>query len=284
MFNRLVKLFISLIFWWFESGIRCLLRILKIESGGTCVVLYYHVVDNNQRKQFARQMDCLIKNAEPISLDRVPVFKAGVRYVAITIDDGFLDSIENAVLELVKRNIPVTIFIPTGCLGSYAPWLKDDQAGDHGGFVMKADHIREFGRNKLVSFGSHCITHSNLLSLDEEEAKKEIYESKIQLEKILGEKVKTLSFPHGACNSQHVKWAKAAGYERVFSILPSLAFSRPYEFVTGRVRVDPTDWQIEFWLKFLGAYRWMPLASFLKRKATSFLLSAKSSISPSHSL
>jgi peptidoglycan/xylan/chitin deacetylase (PgdA/CDA1 family) len=271
MIKRLVKLCISLIFWFADSAIRSVLRILRIKFPGTCTVLYYHVVEGEQRKGFARQMDCLTKIASPISVDREPVLKAWVRYAAITFDDGFHESIGNAVPELFKRNIPVTIFIPTGCMGFNAPWLKDDQSPDHGGYVMNADQIRELGESELVSFGSHCITHSNLLFLSEQEAKREIFYSKLQLEKILGKKIRALSFPHGEFNPQHVEWARAAGYERVFSIVPSLAFCRSDEYVTGRVRVDPTDWYIEFWLKLLGAYRWGPLASSLKRKATSSL-------------
>jgi len=34
----------------------------------------------------------------------------------------------------------------------------------------------------------------------------------------------------------------------------------------GRVRVDPTDSPIEFRLKLLGAYRWLPLAFSWKRR------------------
>ncbi len=34
----------------------------------------------------------------------------------------------------------------------------------------------------------------------------------------------------------------------------------------GRVRVDPTDWPLEFHLKLMGAYRWLPMAIALKRR------------------
>jgi hypothetical protein len=40
---------------------------------------------------------------------------------------------------------------------------------------------------------------------------------------------------------------------------------QPDEFVTGRIDVQPTDWQIEFRLKVLGAYRWLPHAFAVKR-------------------
>jgi peptidoglycan/xylan/chitin deacetylase (PgdA/CDA1 family) len=94
----------------------------------------------------------------------------------------------------------------------------------------------------------------------------EIHQSKTCLESILGQEITLISFPHGSYNQQHVTMAREAGYERVFSILPSLAFSRSDEYVTGRVRVDPDDWMLEFRLKICGAYRWLPLA-FAAKKA-----------------
>jgi hypothetical protein len=52
----------------------------------------------------------------------------------------------------------------------------------------------------------------------------------------------------------------------VFTALPQWKISNASEFVTGRVRVDPTDWRLEFRLKLLGAYRWLPMAVEMKRR------------------
>jgi peptidoglycan/xylan/chitin deacetylase (PgdA/CDA1 family) len=118
-----------------------------------------------------------------------------------------------------------------------------------------------------VSLGSHCVTHANLLLLDEGEARKEIFQSKYFLENLLKKNIYTLSFPYGAYNQTHVELARQAGYKRVFSILPTLTSN---DYVTGRIRVDPTDWRIEFKLKLLGSYRWLPAAFSLKRKIYSY--------------
>jgi len=77
--------------------------------------------------------------------------------------------------------------------------------------------------------------------------------------------VTTFSFPYGAFNAQLVEWCRDAGYERVFTTLPVIASSEPEEFAVGRVSVEPTDWSLEFRLKVLGAYRWLPLAYKMKR-------------------
>ena len=59
-------------------------------------------------------------------------------------------------------------------------------------------------------------------------------------------------------NPRLVRECREAGYERVFTIAPSLGLREPDEFETGRVAVDPTDWPIEFRLK-LG--RSVPVAA-----------------------
>jgi hypothetical protein len=77
--------------------------------------------------------------------------------------------------------------------------------------------------------------------------------------------ISLFSFPYGECSEDLIEQCRSAGYERVFTNLPVLAFSQASEFVTGRVDVQPTDWPIEFRLKIAGAYRWLPYAFDLKR-------------------
>jgi hypothetical protein len=63
-----------------------------------------------------------------------------------------------------------------------------------------------------------------------------------------------------------VTWCREAGYQRVFSIEPTVTVTKSAEYVTGRVVADSTDWTLEFRLKVLGAYRWLPAAYRIKRK------------------
>jgi peptidoglycan/xylan/chitin deacetylase (PgdA/CDA1 family) len=204
-------------------------------------------------------MDAVASRTSPISVGDLSKIEAGKRYSAVTFDDGFEESLRNAMPELQKRKIPVMVFVPTGCLGLPAPWLNESQQRTEGGVVLRPDEIKELSQRNLVSFGSHCVSHRPLLTLNDRESKEEISQSKADLEKILGKQVETLSFPHGAFERRHADWARQAGYTRVFSINPELAFAQPNKFVTGRVRVDPTDWPVEFRLKLVGAYRWLPM-------------------------
>jgi len=271
MTKRLIKLWISLLFWAVEQATKFMLYAFGRKRHGTCVVLYYHVVKDEQHRRFARQMDDLVRLAKPISLEKSLNLEPGDHYAVVTFDDGFRESLHNALPELEKRDIPVMVFIPTGCLGLPAPWLGNEQQDTNGGIVISASEIRDLSRKDLVSFGSHCVTHRSLPTLTDQEAKEEISRSKSDLEDILGRKICTLSFPHGSFEQRHVDWAKQTGYGRVFSIHPVWAFAHSDEFVTGRVRVDPTDWPVEFRLKMCGAYRWIPFASHVKERIQGLL-------------
>ena len=96
-----------------------------------------------------------------------------------------------------------------------------------------------------------------MTSLSEEAATAELRKSRIDLEAILGRPVALFAFPYGRHNESLVRWCKEAGYQRVFTIQPKLAFSEAGEFVTGSCAVSPTDWPLEFKLKLLGAYQWL---------------------------
>ena len=266
--KRLASLLISLgflaIVWLWNLVLRCGGR----KDRGTCVILYYHEVRSEYRAHFARQMDILLRYAIPTRADhRVPL-SPGARYAAVTFDDGYLNVIENALPELESRKIPSTLFIVTEALGKSPPWLRDSPSSANAEKVMSTDQLRRLPSD-LVTVGSHTMTHPELPCLNEEDARRELSESRAKLEKILNKEVKLFSFPHGAFNAKLVEWCREAGYERVFTILPVLALSDPREFVTGRASVEPTDWPLEFCLKLLGAYRWLPLAFTLKRKILS---------------
>jgi peptidoglycan/xylan/chitin deacetylase (PgdA/CDA1 family) len=114
--------------------------------------------------------------------------------------------------------------------------------------------------------------------VEEEEARREIIDSRRTLESMLGHRVMEFSFPFGGFNERLVEVCREAGYERAYTTLPAFVSGQPGEFVVGRVRVDPTDWPLEFRLKLAGAYRWLPLVFSLKRRLVS--LAARLSIRP----
>jgi peptidoglycan/xylan/chitin deacetylase (PgdA/CDA1 family) len=266
--KRLVILLFSAVYFCFAALSRLLRRYLAQQRSGACIVLYYHAVRPEHRHLFARQMDTLLRVATPVRADRQEPLAPGVRSAAVTFDDGYRSVVENALPELEKRGIPCTMFIVTEALGKYPAWLEIPADPVSPEVAMSVDQLRSL-RPELVTVGSHTLTHPRLPSLAEDRARCELLESRTKLAELLNRPVNLFSFPYGAFNDSVIQLSRDAGYERVFTTLPTPAFSHPDEFVTGRVSVEPTDWPLEFRLKLLGAYCWLPRAFALKRRILS---------------
>jgi peptidoglycan/xylan/chitin deacetylase (PgdA/CDA1 family) len=262
---RLIKLSISLCYFvWTEAG-NAICSLMGNSPAGTCVVIHYHAVAPEERNRFARQMDILLLHAKPIAADHNEPLQPGQHHVAVTFDDGFMSAVENAVPELKQRKIPMAFFIPPGLLGTAPHWPGYGPAVGGDEIIATAECLRQLPSD-LITFGSHTMTHAWLPPLSDEEAKFQISDSRAELKKLLNRDIKLFSFPYGALNRRLVELCREAGYERVFSVLPAPAFTNPKEFVTGRIAVNPTDWKLEFRLKILGAYQWLPRVIAFKRK------------------
>jgi len=258
--KRLIKLAISLLVrGWdvYRSGMR---RLGSLQTEGTCVVLYYHGIGPTERESFARQMDEMLRLATPVPAGLKDPLTAGGHHCAVTFDDGFVSVIENALPELERRNIPSTVFVPTGSMGGRPAWITESSHPAHNEIVIAPSQLAALKARESVTIGSHSVSHSNFLKLDEVRVGTELSESKAVLENVLGEPVRLFSFPHGKCDARLVQMAKSAGYERVFTIEPGFALRHADELVSSRVSVAVDDWPLEFRLKVLGAYRWMAKA------------------------
>lgn len=266
--KRIVMLAASLVVFLVDSLRGLLQRALGTRLPPSCVVLYYHSIPRAQQARFARQMDCLLRRVEPVKVDHTSTLKDGVRYAAVTFDDGYEDVVHVALPVLAERKIPATIFVVTECLGQLPGWRHFSADFNGHEKLMSIEQLSNLPSG-LISVGSHTRSHPLLTALDEQAAKAELVESRSQLEKLLNRSITLFSFPYGAFDANLVKWCREAGYTRVFTILPVLALTEADEFVTGRVSVGPTDWHVEFILKLLGAYRWQPAAFAAKKKMLS---------------
>ncbi len=274
--KRLFVLGGSLLFFFCGRLRRFCLRLMGRQVSARCVVLQYHAIPEEQRKNFARQMDLVLRCATPVSADSRSPLAMAKNHVAITFDDGLTSFLENALPELEERKIPAVVFVVVGKLGTVPAWTRHSSDTPWTSVpstaskerMLTAEQVRELSGKVLI--GSHGLAHRKLTELDDAGVFDEVVESSRQLEALTGRKVTLFSFPYGAFSSSLLSRCKDAGYERVFTIEPELAFRNPEEFVTGRICVDPTDWPVEFRLKITGCYIWLPHAIAVKR----FLLRA----------
>lgn len=119
--------------------------------------------------------------------------------VAITFDDGTLDTIQNAFPVLKQMEFPATVFMITDNIGRPG-WLSEEDLRvlDAGG----------------VHIGSHTVHHAFLPDIDDrQQVLRELTGSKRALEDILGHPVTLFSYPAGGVTESIRELVKEAGYE-----------------------------------------------------------------------
>jgi len=270
MINRTIKLSISILYYCFYKIISSVLGLAGKKPPATFEVLYYHEIFSEHKELFASQVKDIVNITEPVGSGFNGQLSSGKHYIAVTFDDGFQCLLENAFPELELHKIPFTVFMPSAYIGKHPGWITDTNHPNHNETVMTSGQINSLPKN-LVTIGSHCVTHPNLNLLKESDAVKELMDSRTQLNEIIDAEVTLLAFPYGEYSKNIVEWAKKAGYERVFSGLPDPPFSDKFGLLTGRISVTPYDWPLEFRLKLMGAYKWLPIAVSVKSKILKML-------------
>jgi peptidoglycan/xylan/chitin deacetylase (PgdA/CDA1 family) len=264
--KRALKCGISLFVFATDETWKRLARAFGQGVKGKCVVLYYHSVPASERKLFAEQLDVVLRCTHVVrtdqNFDSKDDLNADKDYAAITFDDGFENFLTQALPELEMRKLPSTVFV-------IADGLSREFGSDvHAEKLLSLEQVRNLPTS-LVSIGSHTLTHPLLPQVEEGKARREIQDSRTKLEGMLSRKVTEFSFPFGGFSGKLVELCRETGYDRVYTTLPAFAFERHSDFVIGRVRVDPTDWPMEFRLKLAGAYRWLPMVFDFKRRIIS---------------
>jgi peptidoglycan/xylan/chitin deacetylase (PgdA/CDA1 family) len=214
------------------------------------ILLYHSIGLNNAQsnvnpKQFEIQMEYLRKNYNVVSLDKIIYFiKEGKslpkKPVAITFDDGYYNVYQNAYPILKKYKLPATIFITTGYVQKQMP-LNQVQLS-----MLSWDEIKEMSDNG-VTMGAHTITHPNLEQVDLETAKKEILESKQEIEANIGKKVKYFSSPFGKENKEIARLVKSIGFDYAFGQLSSRGYIQRGVnlLILNRTEIDS---RVSFWM------------------------------------
>ena len=269
--SRVVKLCIALLFSVFKSAQTAFFRVIGRPIPSNFVVLAYHSVKRAERERFARQMDQLLKLANPVHAD----FTAGKigwsqSYVAVTFDDGYQSVLENAIPILLEKRIPATIFVPTKYLGGRPTWITDEKHRNAREKLLSINDLKSLRKNGVL-IGSHSVTHRPLTQLSQAEAFAELIESREVLERILEEKVGLCALPYGSSSPDVLRLSRKAGYDRVFLGDPLCSSGNVAVHVVGRINVSPSDWPLEYRLKVRGAYQWLPLAIAAKKQIINFL-------------
>lgn len=267
MVIRLLKIFISVIYFLVKN---IEIYLFKTQSNQQCVVLYYHSVLNKDKERFIGQINYLSNKYCFVSLNSLNAISSKKKLISVTFDDGLSSILENALPELIKRKIPITVFIPSAKINCYPKWEQKRQEVYNDDRILNQVEIKELA-DQGIEIGSHTLHHTDLRNVTLQVAKEEYELSKSQLEEITGKKVVSFSFPYGSYNDELINQAFTCGYSFVYTTQPEVISCPTKRKIFGRVGVDPDDFLLEFKLKAAGAYSWLPIASRWKTNVKKLL-------------
>lgn len=207
-------------------------------------ILMYHYVEDGipnsklradlqvQTKNFKEQMDFLKSNGyETIKMEDLFMamyYKKPLppKPVIITFDDGYSDAYQIALPILKEKGMTGTFFIITGFFN------KID--------YLSQDNVIELA-NQGMEIGSHTQMHSDLSIVSQDKSQKEIFDSKKDLENLLGKKIYFFCFPSGKYNAETLEIVKTAGYLMAVSTKEGIVHSSNSPFETTRIRIRGED-------------------------------------------
>ena len=181
-------------------------------------------------KTFKQQIQYLVENRNIISIDEFyQKFKnktLNIDDVVITFDDGYKDNIKYALPILEKYNIPATFYICTGFIENTALDCREvaerveqgnqftsmrlyrrkqfirkkkiQSMKNNDGLFMNIDDLKYINNSPLFTIGAHTQNHTMLKKENIFIKLKEIYISKLKLQKWTKNKVNHFCYPYGS--------------------------------------------------------------------------------------
>lgn len=158
--------------------------------------------------------------------------------VALTLDDGYRDNYENAFPVIRQWKVPATIFLATEFVGGTNEWME--ARGMPRREMLTWGQVQEM-RTRGVDFGAHTVTHCRLDELSDEEAMREIGDSKKVLEARLGVDVGCFAYPYGRFSESTLGAVRRAGFRLACSTRSGFNRSDTEPLLLRRIEVFGTD-------------------------------------------
>ncbi len=239
------------------------------EQNPVKVLMYHRVVSDDVRldqyswnvtvSQLRRQLELLGKwgytciNFEDYTLHKQGKLNLPRKPVIMTFDDGYDEVHRNALPVMKEFGARATAFILGDRSIKSNTW--DVESGFDGATLMDESQILEL-KDAGFEIGSHSMTHPDLVRLSERRARKEIFQSKEDLEELVDAPVISFAYPFGSANGVMERLVKEAGYEYgcgVYSGPPRFAHDM---FNIRRIPITRKTNSVDFALKILTPYEY----------------------------
>jgi peptidoglycan/xylan/chitin deacetylase (PgdA/CDA1 family) len=184
--------------------------------------------------------------AEPASASRAPA-------VVVTFDDGYLDFKTTAFPIMQEFGVSATVFVSTGYIGR--PFIDGRPCMNENDIVALAD--------QGVEFGSHTVTHPQLLNVSRTQMRDELEQSRLAMTSILGHAVGSFSYPfrfpseQPAFTKELTAALAACGYRQ--GVTTTIGVTRPADppYFQRRLPINDCDDDALFNAKLDGQYDWV---------------------------
>ena len=238
-----------------------LLRSRRRHAGDGIRILFYHRVSDDRdelavtRHNFRLQMDYLAGEGYRVLdvLEAAKLLDAGdppAKTVALSFDDGYQDVADHAAPLLAERGFKATVFV--------APAVIDGTASfawyGHQPPLLCWEEMKALDAESPLSFEAHSLTHPNLLELTDDDARREIFGSKVALEERLGRAVTAFSYPAGLFGPRERRLVDEAGFRVAVSCEPGLNEPETDRFALRRRQIDARDRLFDFRAKVGGGH------------------------------
>jgi peptidoglycan/xylan/chitin deacetylase (PgdA/CDA1 family) len=187
---------------------------------------------------FRRQMGSVAASGLPfVTVSQWCAEPRPSRALILTFDDGHVSNYDVALPILLEHRLTATFFITAGRIGS--------------GETMNWPQIRALHAAGM-EIGSHTLTHRPPSTLDDDELRHELLESRRILEEGLGAPVTAISSPTGFFNPRMCTLARETGYRALCFGQVGLAADNGDPFALHRVAVKAAmrEGQFEALLRF----------------------------------
>ncbi len=141
------------------------------------------------------------------------------KQMALTIDDGYVNVLENAVPILKKHRATAILYVVAGMMGKTNEW--DTLKGEVPARLMDTGQIAQWLAEGF-QIGAHSMTHPHLTQIAPDRAREEISASRKWLEDRFQIPVTSFCYPYGDCNGQIASIVEEEGYETAVTLVPGV--------------------------------------------------------------
>jgi peptidoglycan/xylan/chitin deacetylase (PgdA/CDA1 family) len=173
------------------------------------------------------------------------------RVAAITFDDGYVDTLENALPILQKNGFGATCYIISQRTGQYNDW--DAKALNVRKSLMNDDQVLAWHAAGM-EVGAHSRTHPRLTDCSDMVLKNEIGGCKADLETLTGNPVTQFCYPYGDLDERISKAVRSAGFEAATTTKRGRAQVSDDPLLYRRILVSGSTLPHLFLVKLLSSY------------------------------